>query len=518
MAFIASRSMALLLFLVSLGLQPAVAGDVTPEKVKAALPLFDRYAEQIMHKTGVPGMAIAVVYKDEVVHLKGFGVREVGKDEPIDADTVFQIASVSKPVATTVLAALVGEKVIDWDDRVIDHDPDFRLADPYVTREVTIRDLLCHRSGLPDHAGDLLEDLGYGREEVLRRLRFQTKLTSLRSHYAYTNFGFTEAAISGARAAKTVWEDLAAEKLFRPLGMKSSSFRFADYAAAKNRAHLHARIDGKWVAKYVREPDAQSPAGGASSTARDLAKWVRLHLGEGAFEGKQVVAAKALAETHRPQMISRQPANPASDRADFYGLGWNVSYDDAGRVRLGHSGAFALGAATAVALLPGERLGIVVLTNSAPIGLPEAVCATFFDLVSKGKTDKDWFELFQPIFAAVMKPEYGTATDYTKPLASKSPPLTFESYIGNYGNDYYGELQIAEKDKGLVLRIGPKKSPFPLRHWDRDVFLYQPEGENAGPLSAVTFLVGPDRKATRVVLENLDVQSQGTFARAVATK
>jgi hypothetical protein len=217
-------------------------------------------------------------------------------------------------------------------------------------------------------------------------------------------------------------------------------------------------------------------------------------------------------------MISRVPPNPASDRADFYGLGWNVSYDGAGRVRLGHSGAFSLGAATAVALLPGEQLGIVVLTNSAPIGVPEAVCATFFDLVSKGKADKDWFEQFQPIFTAMARPEHGTATDYSKPPASKSPPLALETYVGNYGNDYYGEMQIAENDNGIILRIGPKKRPFPLRHWDRDVFLYQPEGENAGPLSAVTFLVGPDRKATRAVIENLDIHGQGTFARAAAAK
>jgi CubicO group peptidase (beta-lactamase class C family) len=324
------------LILLPLPAQARPAPLVTPDKVKSALPQLEKLAEQTLKKTGVPGLSVAVVHRDRAVYLKGFGVRRAGTDALVDPDTVFQLASVSKPMATTVLAALVGERRIGWDDRVIDHDPGFRLADPWVTRELTLRDLLCHRSGLPAHAGDLLEDLGYGRAEILRRLRFVKPASSFRSRYAYTNFGFTAAAVAGARAAGKSWEDLAAEKLYRPLGMKSTSSRYADYASAANRAHLHVRSGGKWVARYARDPDAQSPAGGASSTARDLARWMRLHLAGGKFDGKQVVAAKALAETHSPQVVSRPPHNPATDRAHFYGIGWVVDYDDGGRVRLTH--------------------------------------------------------------------------------------------------------------------------------------------------------------------------------------
>src|SRR4051794_10203113 len=151
---------AALLVLVPLAIPAAPAADVTAQKVKAALPELEKLAEQSLKKTGVPGLAVAVVYKDRAVYLKGFGVRQAGKDEPVDADTVFQLASVSKPITSTILAILVSLGLIDWDERVIDLDPDFRLYDPWVTREVTLRDLLCHRSGLPDHGGDLLEDLG----------------------------------------------------------------------------------------------------------------------------------------------------------------------------------------------------------------------------------------------------------------------------------------------------------------------------------------------------------------------
>src|SRR5262249_32104437 len=158
-----------------------------------------------------------------------YGVREVGTQDRVGPDTVFQLASVSKPLATTVLAALAGEGIIGWDDLLIDHDPGFRMYDPWVTREVTFRDMLFHRSGLADHAGGLLEDIGYGREEVLFRLRYEKPASSFRSTHAYTNFGFTESGVAGAMAAKTNWEDLAAKKLFEPLGMTSSSYRYADF-------------------------------------------------------------------------------------------------------------------------------------------------------------------------------------------------------------------------------------------------------------------------------------------------
>jgi CubicO group peptidase (beta-lactamase class C family) len=505
-------------FVVVFVLAAVVRADDNSRKVNAAIAELDQVAERALKKTGVPGMSVVVVHKDRVVYLKGFGVRAAGKEALVNADTVFQLASVSKPLSATILAALVGERVVGWDDRVFDHDPGFRLSDPWVTREVTLRDLLCHRSGLPDHAGDLLEDLGYDRAEVLRRLRFEKPGSSFRSQYAYTNFGFTEAAIAAARAAGKPWEEIAADKLFRPLGMKSSSYRFADFAAAENRARLHVRMDGKWIAKYVREPDAQSPAGGASSSARDMAEWLRLLLGGGKVDGKKVIAAKALAETHRPQIISHAPADPTTDRAGHYGLGWNVNYGNDGRVTLGHSGAFAMGAATVITLLPSEQLGIVVLTNAMPIGMPEAISASFFDLVRKEKIEKDWLDVYRPAFEAILAPEYGKSADYSKPPAGASPPLQLEAYLGIYRNDYFGDLDVVEKDNALVLRLGPKKRAFAMRHWDRDIFAYQPEGENAGGLSGVTFAVGSERRATRVVVENLDIRGQGTFRFVPAKK
>lgn len=282
---------------------------------------------------------------------------------------MFQLTSVSKPLGSTVLAGLVGDRLVKWDDRIIDHDPGFQMHDPYATATLTIRDLYSHRSGLPDHAGDLLEDMGYDRAEVLRHLRVIPTKNNFRSHYAYTNFGLTEGAIAAANTAGKPWEEISEERLYKRSGMASISSRLSDFLARTNRARGHVWMDGRWVAKYQRKPDAQSPAGGASSSVNDMAQWMRLHLNGGTFNGQPIVSVEALAETYRPHMVTEpQPTKAAAERYGLYGVGWNVNYDELGRVRLGHSGAFSLGAATVVSLVPADRLGIVVLTNSQPLG------------------------------------------------------------------------------------------------------------------------------------------------------
>ncbi len=491
----------------------APLAHVTPERLQSALHKVEELANETL-RTGIPGIAIAVVHHDQVVYLKGFGVREAGKPDRIDADTVFQLASVSKPITSTVLAALVGEGRIGWDDRVIDHDRSFRMYDPYVTRELRLRDLLCHRSGLPDHWGDLIEDLGFGRDEVVRRARFQPPASSFRTQYAYTNFGYSEAAYAAAKASGKSWEELASEKLFGPLGMRSTSFRFADYANAKNRALLHVLVAGKWIPKNTRQPDAQAPAGGASGTLSDLVRWMRLQLNDGKFEGQQLIATSALTETHTPQMLLS--FSPEQGRMSSYGLGWNVSIERGGRAFWKHSGSFSLGMRTEVALLPSEKLGIIVLSNAGPTGVPEGLVETFYDLVLFDKLQRDWMEFANRMFQEEIKRELGQERDYSHLPTEPLPSLTLSAYTGKYANKLFGPIEMVEEQGQLVLRMGPKPMKFPLRHFDRDVFVYQPVGESAGGLSGVCFSIDPTRQADRVLIENLNIHGQGTFARVKA--
>src|SRR5881396_470463 len=199
---------------------------VTSEQVTHAVQEIEKLAQRKIQENAVPGVGLAVVFQDKVVYAKGFGVRDVNTKTPVDADTVFQLASVSKPIGSTVVAELVGEGKISWDSKLSVFDPGFAMFDPWVTRQITIRDMYSHRSGLPDHAGDLLEDLGFTRAEILHRLRYQHPDSSFRSHYAYTNFGMTEAAVAAAKANGAEWEALCQEKLFKPLGMISTSSRY----------------------------------------------------------------------------------------------------------------------------------------------------------------------------------------------------------------------------------------------------------------------------------------------------
>jgi len=487
------------------------AGLVTAAQVQQATAQLDALAQTHVDRQAVPGLAIAVVFQDAVVFAEGYGVRVVGRPERVDADTVFQLASVSKPVGATVVAALVGKGKVTWDSSIAALDPGFAMYDPWVTREVTIRDMYAHRSGLPPHSGDLLEDLGATREQVLHQLRFQRPSTSFRSAYAYTNFGITAAAVAAARPYALAWEEASEQYLYRPLGMTSTSSCYADFAARPNHALGHVLSDDKWTQKYARDPDAQSPAGGVSSSVNDVARWMRLQLADGVFAGQPVVDAKALAETRRPHILTG--FNPFTGMPGFYGLGWNVTYDPQGRLRLNHSGAFALGAGTHVNLVPGEQLGIVVLTNAAPIGLAEGLATTFMDLALYGSATQDWIELFKKRFADPAAIGVTPGADYSKPPAARTPPLGNGAYAGSYANAYFGGIEVVEREGRLAIVQGPKGMMFPMTHYDRDTFTYQPAGENAAGPSGITFTIGPDGKATQVVVEHLNARGEGTFAR-----
>ena len=483
----------------------------TSAQVDNAIREVEKLAQKQVQEHRLPGVAIAVVFQDKVVYAKGFGVRDVNTKAPVDADTVFQLASLSKSIGSTVVAELVGEGKITWDSKLSVLDPTFEMFDPWVTREITIRDMFAHRSGLPEHAGDLLEDLGFTRAEILHRLRYQHPGSSFRSHYAYTNFGLTEGSIAAAKAYGLEWEEAAKQKLYTPLGMVLTSSRYADFVARTNKALGHVLVDGKWVQKFKRDPDAQSPAGGVSSSVKDVAKWMRLQLANGKFDGKQIVDEKALAETHHPRMLTG--FNPFTRLPTFYGLGWNVSYDQQGRLRLNHSGAFGLGAATYVSLVPGEQLGMVVLTNAYPLGLADALGTTFVDTALYGKPTQDWFVLFKQLYSNPAAIGTVLGFDYSKRPGSPSPASKNSAYLGRYANDYFGDISIIEKDSGLAIVQGPKSKIFPMKQYDRDTFTYETEGENAVGRTGITFTLGPDGKAAEVLVENLNVRGEGVFKR-----
>jgi len=486
------------------------------EQVDYALSKLDGIVADAMERTGVPGVAVAVVYQDEVVYAKGFGLREVGKPDQIDTDTVFQLASVSKPIASTIVAGAVGRGLIGWDDSVKKHNPSFKLSDPYVTEHATFADLLSHRSGVPTGGGDLLEDLGYDRTYILDHLN-QQPLDQFRSSYHYSNFGYTAGGEAAAIAAGLSWEELADTVLFKPLGMTRSSYRHADYKAHENRARLHVRDEdatgSEWIAKYDRKPDPEAPAGGASASINDMAKYLSLQLNGGTFEGKKIIDADALATTHAPHKITGPPRTPLS-RASFYGLGWGASYDDLGRVKMNHSGAFFLGASTNVSLLPGENLGIAVLTNGEPIGVSEGIANSFLDIAQNGALSVDWTGFYGMMYQAMHDGE-ALPIDYITQPGNAKPPGALGDYAGTYGNTYYGPLVVKADGDRLVMSLGPENKPntWVLAPYDGDTFSFETIGENAVGRAGVAFGRNASGTVSSAVIDFYDQTGLGTFKR-----
>ncbi|MFC3226414.1 serine hydrolase [Marinibaculum pumilum] len=484
---------------------------VPPARIDAAVDRLDGLAEEILARSGIPGLAVAVVRDGQTVYAKGFGLRETGKPGQVDADTVFQLASLSKPVGATVVATQVGAGRIAWETPVVAHLPWFALSDPWVTDHVTVGDLYAHRSGLPDHAGDDLEDLGFDRRTVLERLRL-LPLAPFRASYAYTNFGLTAAASAVAAAAGADWAALSEEAVYRPLGMSRTSSRFSDFAARENRAIGHVRQGDGFAALLTRQPDAQSPAGGVSSSAADMGRWMAMVLQDGSVDGAEVVPAKPLLAAVTPKAISKQ-ADSDDVRPSLYGYGFGVGVEPSGRVVLSHSGAFAMGASTALLLIPSLDLGIVVLTNALPTGAAEALSQEFADLAQYGGITRDWYAGYARVMAPLSAPA-GSLAGASAP-AEPAPALDPADYAGAYENPYFGPLEIDVRDGALVMSVGPIPMRFPLRHWDGNRFVFVPAGENApaGSLSAVDFAQDDAGRIAAVTVEVFDRAGQGRFVR-----
>lgn len=480
--------------------------DVPPGQIEKAVAALDDIVSEIMERSSVPGIAVGVVHQGKTLYAKGFGARGGDGEQTIDPDTVFQLASLSKPVGATVVARQVSRGVVTWDSRMRDLLPWFSLSDPTVTELLTIGDLYSHRSGLPGHAGDDLEDLGFDRQSVLERLRLQP-LTSFRTSYAYTNFGLTAAAEAVSRASGAEWSDLSEEALYQPLGMSRTSSRFDEFMARENRALPHVKSGGGFETRFQRQPDAQSPAGGVSSSVNDMIKWMAMVLADGG----DLIEPDALQPAISPQSVSSRPHVP-DERAGFYGYGFNVGTDPSGRVVISHSGAFILGAATHVSMIPSLDIGIIVLSNAAPVGAVEAIGASFNDMVQAGQVTRDWFGGYSERFAPYFEPE-GFTTG--KPFPQAAAPAPSDSYcIGRYGHPYFGTVEVRKDGDGLALFAGPAPLKLPLQHWDGSMMVFDFSNENAidGSRSAATFS-GDGAQADMLEVELFVLNGPARFKR-----
>lgn len=481
----------------------------SPSRIRASFTALDHIVKTDMRKTGVPGVAVAVVSGNSIVYQKGFGVRSTKTRQPVNARTVFQLASLSKPISSTVMAGLVGRGVIGWDDPIHKYAPEYTLSDPWVTDHVTFADLFSHRSGLPGGSGNDLESLGYDQATILQRLRY-VPLQPFRTTYSYSNFGMTLGAVAAAQAAHSTWDQVAQQVLFGPAGMTSTSMSYAGFLAQNNRAELHVKIDGKWVPKFTREPDAQAPAGGASSNVIDLGTWMRIQLNGGMLGKRRIIAQAPLNATHTPQIMSRAP-DPISSPADFYGLGWGIRTAPNGDVEWAHSGAFSVGASTTVQMIPARKIGIVVLTNASPIGLAETIASDYLSDVRTGTSNADTLAANLKRFSNI----YGPKPDQTPP-ANATPARDPSAYVGTYYNDYVGDVRVVSVDGSLQLVAGPKNMTFTLRHFDGNTFFYTSAPETPAYPSKITFDIGSTGTATALTDSEFEGAGQATLTRTTS--
>jgi CubicO group peptidase (beta-lactamase class C family) len=464
--------------------------------VSAAIDALPAFIEKALAQTGVPGAQVAVVSNGEVVFEEGYGVRDVTTDEPIDVGTVFQIASLSKPLSSSIVAkAITNDAELSWDDPVVQYLPDFALSDPYVTEHGKIADFFSHRTGIPTGGGDDLEDIGFDTDYIMAHMD-QIPLASFRDTYQYSNFGLTVGGEAVAASRGQTWTQTAHDLLFEPLGMTSTTTVHDDYLANDNRAAMHARTgERKYEQLFDRDADAEAPAGGVASTAGDIAKWMNMILANGEVDGEQFIDPLVLAKTYSAHSITGGDATNLTSRTSHYGFGTNVGSTVTGRVTLSHSGAFGWGAATNATMIPDLDLGIVVLTNGAPSGVPELIVSEFVDLVQFGKETRPWLDLWPSVFAHFSDPAGDLVGEDPPAGAAAAGPAA--DYIGTYTSPYFGNFVVTEENGTLTGALGPEGGyTFTIDPWDGDTLSFVPTGENAlpGSLSSAVF----DREGERI--------------------
>jgi CubicO group peptidase (beta-lactamase class C family) len=470
---------------------------------EAPLQGFDEYVNKALKDWEVPGVGVAIVKNDKVVLAKGYGVRKLGDLTPVDDRTIFAIGSSSKAFTAAALAMLVDEGKIKWDDPVTKHLPGFELYDPYASKEMTVRDLLCHRSGLD--RGDLMwYGSDYGRDEIIRRARFLKPSWSFRSQFGYQNIMYlTAGQIIQAVTGKS-WDDFIKERFFKPLGMAASSASVNDLKASDNVATPHGKIDDKVMAIPWRNIDNIAPAGSINSNVAEMTAWVRLQLSDGEFAGQRLLSSGAIKETQKSHTVVpyEVPWSLLFPDAHFlnYGLGWFLS-DYRGRKVVEHGGNID-GMSALVAFIPEEKLGLVVLTNLSGSEMRTALKLRIFDAFLGGEA-KDWSAIhlktmkgFEAQGKAAEKKQNDERVKGTK------PSLALDKYAGTYQDEMYGDVKVEQDESGkLVVRYN-RAFTGDLEHWHYDTFQAAWRDRTLGK-SLLTFTLNAQGKVEAVKIQNM---------------
>lgn len=450
-----------------------------------ALDGLDAFVERAMKQFNSPGVAVGVISNGETVVAKGYGVRSRSGAQPVTADTAFATGSVTKSFTSLVLAMLVDEGKLDWDTPVREYLPWFRLHDPVATELITTRDMLSHRSGLPRY-DSMRFFVQFPREELVKRLRYLPSSKTFRDVYQYNNLMFVTAGYLGGELAGSTWEDLVRDRVFGPLGMKSSTVTVGDMQKGSDFAKPHTPSE---AAFYDYQRFGVGPNGAVNSNVNDMLRYARFYLDDGVVNGKRLVSERQMRELWKPVTVASATST--------YALGWTIS-DRGGHRQVAHGGSIT-GFTANLLMIPAKKIAVVVLNNSnSP--LPGIVTDTIVDELL-GLPKRDRLEELQARAAAAAKPG-----SRSQPVAGTKPSRALREFAGEYSHPAYGVLRVAEKDGGLEL-VGPVMT-LPLRHRHYDVFAM------SGLLNgAVTFETGADGAVGRVLIPVESAVSPLPFTR-----
>ena len=504
----------------------------TPLALPAQLQDFDAYVEGVRKQFDVPGIAVAIVKDGKVVLERGYGVRELGKPAPVEAGTLFAIASITKAFTAASLSMLADDGKLSLDDRVIDHLPWFQMSDPYVTREMRLRDLLAHRSGLGLGAGDLLYWPGtdYSTEEVARRLRHVPLTGSFRGQYAYDNILYGVAQLVIEQVSGQSYGQFLQARILAPLGMDDTRFNSDALRADDNVATGHAKADFKYLQPAPRMTWGNvSGAGGIYSSVHDMAQWMRVQLdggvvapatGAGGAEQRLFSAARQkamwsivtpipIAEPTVPQLL------PAKPNFLGYGEGWQLS-DYRGRKLVWHTGGWP-GMVSRLTLVPEHKLGVIVLTSAEVGSAFNAVTMRVLDAYLEAPTT-DW----TAAYAAALAKAQGKADDsWQKHLAARDakskPSLPLARYAGTYRDPWYGDVVITHEGRSsgggkLQMRFSRTAALVgELSHWQHDTFVVRWNERWLNADAFVNFALTPDGAVREARMEAISPLTDFSF-------
>lgn len=476
---------------------------------------FDAYMDAAINTWKVPGLAIAIVRNDSVIYAKGYGVQDVNKRTPVDEKTIFAIGSSSKAFTAAAVAMLADEKKVELDASVTRYLSGFQLADAYATREMTVRDLLSHRSGLS--RGELAwYGSGFDRDEIVRRVRFLQPSWSFRSQFGYQNIMYIAAGQVAAHVSGLSWDDFIQNRIFMPLGMKASTTTIRGLDKRTNVASPHAETDSMVKAVPWRNIDNAGPAGSINSNVTDMAQWVRLQLNNGIVDGKRLIANRSVQEMHTPHTIIRLDSAARAQNPDThfssYGLGWFLE-DYRGRGVIHHGGNVD-GFTALVAMLPEEKFGFVMLTNMNGTGLPAALMRKVFDYQLRAPA-RDWSgEAYKRLEqsrsrAAAAQQRAGAP----QKVVGGKPTLALSEYAGTYSDSLHGDMIVAEQNGTLRMTFGPNWNST-LEYWNAENFRVKFETPVL-PAFFVQFHIAPNMKVT--ALDADLVGSKVTFGKRAST-